>query len=354
MKKIATLAVLAAAASASYAQSSVTLFGIADATVQVGRGSVDNNVGLGSGGLSTSRIGFRGVEDLGGGLKAGFWLEAGYTINNGNGQNSNALAFTRRSTVSLMGDSWGEIRLGRDFTAPYNNLYDAFGDNGVGNILETQDFRNAAGTGSLLGYGLQTRTSNAVSYFTPKTLGGFFGQVQYYRNGRDASPASNLDLYGNGYGVRVGYENGPISVGVAYGETDYNDTTIGAKVDTKNLNFGGSYDFGVAKLLVSVGQDKGEALGDSLKTRLYTVGTTVPVGAGLIRASWTRASTSDTDVRADKFAIGYVHNLSKRTALYTTFAYLKNKDGSNLGLNGSVTGFGDSSKGLDIGLRHAF
>ncbi|KQP20464.1 porin [Pseudorhodoferax sp. Leaf265] len=346
MKKIATLAVLAAAASASYAQSSVTLFGIADATVQVGRGSVDNNVGLGSGGLSTSRIGFRGVEDLGGGLKAGFWLEAGYTLNNGNGQNSNALAFTRRSTVSLMGDSWGEIRLGRDFTAPYNNLYDAFGDNGVGNILETQDLG--------LGYGLQTRTSNAVSYFTPKTLGGFFGQVQYYRNGRDASPAANRDQYGNGYGVRVGYENGPVSVGVAYGDTDYNDTTIGAKVDTKNINFGGSYDFGVAKLLVSVGQDKGEALGESAKTRLYTVGTTVPVGAGLVRASWTRASQKDSEVRADKFALGYVHNLSKRTALYTTFAYLKNKDASSLALNGSVTGAGDSSKGLDIGLRHAF
>ncbi|KQP40762.1 hypothetical protein ASF44_30545 [Pseudorhodoferax sp. Leaf274] len=349
MKKIATLAVLAAASAASFAQSSVTLFGIADATVQVGRGSTDNNVGLGSGGLSTSRIGFRGVEDLGGGLKAGFWLEAGYTLNNGNGQNSNALAFTRRSTVSLMGDSWGEIRLGRDFTAPYNNLYDAFGDNGVGNILETQDLG--------LAYGLQTRTSNAVSYFTPKTLGGFFGQVQYYRNGRSQSLASNQDQYGNGYGVRVGYENGPISVGVAYGKSDYAVGTTPAftgTVDSKTMNFGGSYDFGVAKLLVSVGQDEGEGAGLDAKTRLYTVGTTVPVGAGLIRASWTRASQRDSELRADKFAVGYVHNLSKRTALYTTFAYLKNKDGSNLALNGSTTGAGDSSKGLDIGLRHAF
>lgn len=348
MKKIATLAVLAAAASASYAQSSVTLFGIADATVQVGRGSIDNNTGLGSGGLSTSRIGFRGVEDLGGGLKAGFWLEAGYTINNGNGQNSNALAFTRRSTVSLMGDSWGEIRLGRDFTAPYNNLYDAFGDNGVGAILETQDLG--------LAYGLQTRTSNAVSYFTPKTLGGFFGQVQYYRNGRSQSPTTNQDLYGNGYGVRVGYENGPVSVGVAYGKSDYAAGTATApfEVDSKTLNIGGSYDFGVAKLLLSVGQDEGEGPGIDAKTRLYTVGTTVPVGAGLVRASWTRADQRDSELRADKFAIGYVHNLSKRTALYTTFAYLKNKDAASLALAGSTTGLGDNSKGLDIGLRHAF
>ncbi len=345
MKKFAALAVLAAVSATSYAQSSVTLFGIADATVQVGRGSIDNNTGMGSGGLNSSRIGFRGVEDLGGGLKAGFWLEAGYNLNNGNGQNSNALAFKRRSTVSLMGDSWGEIRLGRDFTAQYNNIYDAFGDNGVGGLIEAQDRG--------LAYGLQTRTDNAVSYFTPKTLGGFFGQVQYYRNGASASPATNLDAYGNGYGIRAGYENGPVSVGVAYGETDYLAAGVGGtKVDTKNFNVGGSYDFGVAKLLLTAGQDKGQD--DVGKARYYVLGTTVPVGAGLIRASWTRLSVSDSDNKADKFAIGYVHNLSKRTALYTTLAYLKNKDASNLALNGSSTGLGDSSKGLDIGLRHAF
>lgn len=339
MKKIATLAVLAAAASASYAQSSVTLFGIADARVQVGRGSVDNHSGLGSGGLSSSRLGFRGVEDLGGGLKAGFWLEAAYNLDDGTGLNG----FSRRSTVSLMGDSWGEIRLGRDFTAPYNNLYDAFGDNGVGALLKGTDL-----AGGSSGYALQTRTSNAVSYFTPKTLGGFFGQLQYYRDGR----AVGGDEQGNGYGVRLGYENGPVSVGVAYGETDF--IASGVKVDAKNFNIGGSYDFGVAKLLLTAGQDKGEIPGASDKTRHYGVGATMPVGAGLIRASWTRVSVSDSEARADKFAIGYVHNLSKRTALYTTFAYLKNDDGAALSLNNSTTGLGDSSKGLDIGLRHAF
>ena len=62
-------------------------------------------------------------------------------------------------------------------------------------------------------------------------------------------------------------------------------------------------------------------------------------------------SVSGSDAKADKFALGYVHNLSKRTALYTTFAYLKNKDGSDLALNSSETGFGRSSKGLDLGLR---
>ena len=77
MKKLATLAVLAAVSATSYAQSSVTLFGVADATVQVGRGSETNRTSLGSGGLASNRLGFRGVEDLGGGMKAGFWLQPG-------------------------------------------------------------------------------------------------------------------------------------------------------------------------------------------------------------------------------------------------------------------------------------
>lgn len=335
MKKLVSLAALAALSAGAYAQSSVTLFGVADATVQVGRGSIDNNTGLGSGGLASSRIGFRGVEDLGGGLKAGFWLESAFDLSDGSGLNG----FNRRSTVSLMGDSWGEIRLGRDFTALYNNIYDAFGDNGAGQLLKGDDFST---------YGVQTRTSNGVSYFTPKTLGGFYGQIQYYRDGR----ATGDEDDGRGYGLRVGYDNGPLSLGVAYGENDYIDG--GVDVEAKNWNLGGSYDFGVAKLLLTAGQDKGKALGASEKTRHYGVGVTAPVGAGLVRASWTRASVSNSDVKADKFALGYVHNLSKRTALYTTFAYVKNKDGANLALNGSSTDFGRSSKGLDLGVRHAF
>ena len=155
MKKLATLAVLAAVSATSYAQSSVTLFGVADATVQVGRGSETNRTSLGSGGLASNRLGFRGVEDLGGGMKAGFWLEAGYNLDDGTGV-SNTFNFNRRSTISLMDDRWGEIRLGRDFTATYNNIYDAFGDNGVGALLKTTSL------GSNYGYAMQTRTSNAV------------------------------------------------------------------------------------------------------------------------------------------------------------------------------------------------
>ena len=337
MKKLATLAVLAAISATSYAQSSVTLFGVADVAVQVGRGSETNRTSVGSGGLASNRLGFRGIEDLGGGMKAGFWLEAGYNLDDGTGV-SNTFNFNRRSTISLMDDRWGEVRLGRDFTATYNNIYDAFGDNGVGALLKTTSL------GSNYGYAMQTRTSNSVSYFTPRNLGGFFGQVQYYRG-----EAANGSNDGNGYGLRAGYENGPLNVGVSYGSV----SSLGAYGDVTNANIGGSYDFGVAKLLVEAGQDESKARDE--KARHYMIGATAPVGSvGLVRASWSRVSVQDTNVQANKFAVGYVHNLSKRTALYTTFAYLKNKNGSALALNGAKTSAGDNSKGLDFGLRHTF
>ena len=337
MKKFSTLAVLAAISATSYAQSSVTLFGVADVAFQVGRGTEANRTSQGSGGLSSSRLGFRGIEDLGGGMKAGFWMEAGFNLDDGTGV-SNTFNFNRRSTVSLMDDSWGEIRLGRDFTATYNNIYDAFGDNGVGALLKTTSL------GANYGYAMQTRTSNAISYFTPKNLGGFFGQVQYYRG-----EAANGSNDGTGYGLRGGYENGPLSVGVSYGAI----SSLGVYGDVTNANIGGSYDFGVAKLLLQAGQDESDARDE--KARHYLVGATAPVGSvGQVRASWTRVSVQDTNVQANKFAVGYVHNLSKRTAVYSTFAYLKNKNGSALALNGARTSVGGNSKGLDIGLRHTF
>lgn len=99
MKKFATLAVLAAISATSYAQSSVTLFGVADVAFQVGRGTETNRTSQGSGGLSSSRLGFRGIEDLGGGLKAGFWLEAGFNLDDGTGV-ANTFNFNRRSTAA--------------------------------------------------------------------------------------------------------------------------------------------------------------------------------------------------------------------------------------------------------------
>lgn len=367
MKKIATLAVLAAAASASYAQSSVTLFGVADGNIQVGRGSAANKTGVGSGGNASSRIGFRGIEDLGGGLKAGFWLEAGYNQDDGSGSTNLAtgttsnnqfgtdssgtgLRFARRATVSLIGDSWGEFRLGRDFSLQYltGSAADVFGDNGVGASLATTYAVNVSGPAA-------TRVSNSVAYFTP-SFGGFYGALQAYRGEQNAGVTKDN---GNGYAARLGYKNGPIDISAAYGKTEYASDAANFRIgDVKDWSVAAAYDFGVAT--ATLGYRKAEvdnaAFGDPESTA-YIVGVKVPVGPGEIRASYSRGELEYTgvDAKADKFALGYVHNLSKRTALYTTFAYVKNKGGSGIALNGSqLTSANDNSKGLDIGIRHAF
>eukprot|EP01036_Dinobryon_divergens_P002144 gene2144-2828_t len=141
-KSLIALAVLAASG-AAMAQSSVTLFGVVDATYAYGSGSVSNKSQLTNSGYNSSRLGFRGVEDLGGGLSASFWLEAGVNNDNGTGGVTNTnnqaatstgggLTFNRRSTVSLNG-GFGEVRLGRDYTPQFWNLtvFDPFGTNGV-------------------------------------------------------------------------------------------------------------------------------------------------------------------------------------------------------------------------------
>ena len=131
-KSLIALAVLAASG-AAMAQSSVTLFGIVDATYAYGSGSAGNKSQLTNSGYNSSRLGFRGVEDLGGGMSASFWLEAGVNNDNGSGANTSTnnqasgstggggLTFNRRSTVSLNG-GFGEVRLGRDYTPQFWNL----------------------------------------------------------------------------------------------------------------------------------------------------------------------------------------------------------------------------------------
>ena len=170
-KSLIALAVLAASG-AAMAQSSVTLFGIVDATYAYGSGSVANKSQLTNSGYNSSRLGFRGVEDLGGGMSASFWLEAGVNNDNGSGGTTSTnnqgasgvtggggLTFNRRSTVSLNG-GFGEVRLGRDYTPTFWNhtIYDPFGTNGVGSSVNTF---------STLGSGTTTlvRANNSIGYF---------------------------------------------------------------------------------------------------------------------------------------------------------------------------------------------
>lgn len=343
-----------ATSTATMAQSSVTLFGIVDATFAYGKGSAAKRTQLSSGGYNTSRLGFRGTEDLGGGLAASFWLEAGLSNDNGSSATTNTnnqntatsttggggLNFGRRSTVSLSG-GFGELRLGRDYTPQFWNLvvFDPFGVVGVGNTLTFSQS---------LGGPVNTRASNSIGYFLPSNLGGFYGQFQYYMGENLSNAANKKD--GTGAGVRVGYAKGPLNVAIAASSTDY------LPGDIKSWNFGASYDMGMAQLIGQYSQDKVDAVAD-VNGKSWLLGALVPLGPGQIRLAYSTYKADNAvgaDPRNNKISLGYVHNLSKRTALYTTFARVSNKGGATLALNGSVTAANTNSTGFDLGLRHSF
>jgi predicted porin len=320
MKKSLLAVALMAAAGAASAQSSVTLFGIVDGTLSWGRGNgpgSSDRFQVTSGGYSTSRLGFRGTEDLGGGLAASFWLEGQVNVDNGTGGATNtnnqasgaapaALAgsqgftFARRSTVSLS-SNWGELRLGRDYTPQFWNLnvFDPFGSNGVG----TSQVYASIMTGLTA-----VRVSNGIGYFLPAKLGGLYGQAVYYVGENPSSAANHRD---------------------------------------------GLWDFRVAKLMAMYELDsKGDADASG-----WLIGALVPVGPGEIRVSYSRYAVDlavGADPRVSKWALGYVHNLSKRTALYTTYARSSNGGGATYALAGSVTAPNSTTSGLDIGIRHSF
>lgn len=344
MKKATTFALLAVAAAAASAQtttSSVTLFGVLDVNARYVKNGDVSLKSLSNAGLNTSRLGFRGVEDLGGGLSAVFWLEAGINPDTGT-QSDGSRFWNRRSTVALISQSLGEIRLGRDFTPTYNgySAYDTFGSNGVGAV--DKFFPTNLGNTPSIDTG--TRADNLVSYFTPKNLGGFYGQ---------ASVAAGEGTQGKKYiGGRIGYAAGPLDVSAAYGQTEVTPIAGEDKVDV--ITFGAAYDFGVAKLLGIYGQTKFA----ERKVNVMEIGTHVPMGVGVLRASYVnvRAEGPGIDANdANQLALGYIHNLSKRTALYTTVARVNNKGNASYAVASSPTMVaGKDSTGWELGVRHSF
>lgn len=361
MKKFATLALLAAAAGGAYAQSSVTLFGIVDEAARYTKNGDTSQKSLASGGLNTSRIGFRGYEDLGSGLKAGFWLESGINANAGSSSDGTRF-FNRRSTVSLIGN-FGEVRLGRDYTPTYTGYtdYDVFGDNGVAASskfdIAMGVSRDGAVAPTLYTSGNGTRADNQIAYFLPTNIGGIYGR---------ASVASSNGTAGKRYaGGRLGYGAGPLDVSVSYGE--YTVAPANGDDKFKTGGAGAAYDFGVVKLEGYYAQSKYS----TQKIQTYSLGAVAPVGLGLVKAQFTHAKqTGNTAVtvgstlagtnvdgnNANQYALGYVYNLSKRTAVYGTAAYIQNKGASQFATASTTPGIvpGAKSRAAEVGIRHSF
>jgi predicted porin len=373
-KQLWICSAIALASSAAHAQSSVTLFGVVDLGVQYTKGGGNGSVrALSNGGLSTSRIGFRGTEDLGGGLRAGFWLEGSLNPDSGTGRASNTnnqttgattagpLTFDRMSFVSLSHDSLGEVRLGRDFIPThYNSIYfDPFNANGVaraGNLTFA-----GVGTGPLP---TAITGSNTVSYWLPGKLGGLYGMAMA-GTGENASTAENSDD-GNFAGARLGFASGPFDVAAAVTRSHF--STAAAIGNYTHANIGGTWDAGFAKFFALYNRVTVKLSAGSVRKNTAEIGAHIPAGeVGRIRLSYAILDDrSDAGLRtagglarsgddARQFGAGYVHNLSKRTALYGTYARISNNGEARYVVSGGAAPAGGrSSSGWEFGVRHTF
>lgn len=347
-KHLIALAALGLTAGYASAQSSVTLFGVVDANMRSVKTGNNRLSKVDSDGLSSSRFGFKGEEDLGGGLKAGFWLEAPLSPDTGTG---NAKLFNRRSTISLM-SNLGEVRLGRDNQTVWTNAaaFDVFGTVGVAtsSVLFDKVGSGVADT---------SRTDNAVSYFLPGGLGGLYGQVQFAAGEGAAGGAGKLN------GTRIGYKVGGFDAAVA---TSYINVAAPVGADGarwKQVHAGASYDFQVVKLYGLYVTNKYDASPLATnKQKVWELAASAPVGAaGLVKIGYAKSSDYK---EATKLGLGYQHNLSKRTALYANFGQVKNKQAKKAGAVGSdfvvkgapaaTAGALEKSTGYEFGIRHNF
>lgn len=345
------------------ADPSVTLFGAVDVAMRsIHYSDYGTANSVGTFGNAPSHFGLRGEEDLGGGLKAIFWLEAAFTPDNGNSatQAFGMPLFNRSSWVGLRGN-FGELHVGRDWSPTYVNtyMYDPSYNLGV---------TNNAHLSNMLNQGIVSNyywNANSVGYSLPANLGGFYGSVQASAGeggkGCNGNVACGTTI--GGYrGGRFGYAAGAFDISAAVGRTDITATTRASVAggDWTQANIGASYNFGAAKLLLWYNHEEFV----NWKEKRASASVVVPVGDDYMFVTYSSATTDNAAKTAGAFGgktfgASYVHTLSKRTALYASAAYLSNKGRGTLnvedvGSYSSNTQPGGKSTGVELGMRHSF
>ncbi|MBC3811525.1 porin [Undibacterium aquatile] len=348
-KSLIALSVLAAVAGTAQAQSSVTVYGVLDMALQNenngafskgGKGAITS---LDSGVQSGSRLGFKGSEDLGNGLKANFKLEMGIQADTG-ASAQGGLAFGRAAWVGLSGD-FGAIQLGRQNKPMFDAVdsIDPFGTGIIGG--SATDSTSATGLGNLF-FATNPRSTNTANY-TTNNLSGFTGSLAYTFGEQAGDNSKN-----RGIGASGSYAAGPLLATVAY-HTE--DVSAAAKPTNavKHIFAGATYDFTVVKAALAYGKVKSDD--NSVAYKLWNLGATFPVSAaGTIIAGVTRVSSDvvSTDRNSTQLALGYTHSLSKRTNVYTSFSRLSND--ANVNAGGLASGLGRTERMVNVGIRHAF
>ncbi|RTL33932.1 MAG: porin [Burkholderiales bacterium] len=357
MKKTLLALAAIAASSASFAQSSVTLYGVVDASLESVKG--DSTVTrVSSDNLSTSRLGLKGSEDLGGGLKANFNLEHSFKVDTG--ATGNARFWDRAAWVGLAG-GFGDIRLGRIDT-PIGDI--------AGNVLSAQNYDDLKIVGTRAGVDYR-RADNAVTYFLPTLVPGLTASLQYSTgNGTSGAPSGEVagSNWGKAYGLSVKYAAGPLSAGLGYeyARDEVIDTTLaGNQKANATLGYVG-YDLGVAK--VTAYYDAESALNPvnaaaGLNKRLTVLGAKVavpvaPSFTAVIGLSEARNVLGDpsTDDNVEVVTIKGIYDLSKRTSVYGMFTNVNNAKNTKLGIVGgpAVNTNDKTTHGIAVGIRHTF
>ncbi len=432
MKK--TLVALASmAALGAFAQSSVTMYGLVEATVDLAyKSSVDtrtdtvNAAGVVTQGLTTSnattkagfrvqdgnsqgtgtsRIGWRGTEDLGGGLKANFQLEMGLRIDDGcvtlgqgttgctNSSDSGGNVFGRNAWVGAAG-GFGEVRLGRQVVGSFGtqaNGWSAGSSNGL--------YDAGSGTAPLMG---GVRFSNAIRYITPN-MGGLTGSVMFAApestttTNNGAAGVANVATSSKpkvGFDLALDYANGPLYVGFGHNSRGSAPTVASAgpspaasssQGDIKAYTLSAAYDLGVVKPYFNYTRQKSDSGSTTAPTtvsatsrtdKAFSIGVRAPLGAMTLIAGFgnnkiesatagstanilTAASGTVGKVRA--FQIGMQYPLSKRTLIEANYGQHKttNDAGTSTVVAGAITGGSivntlTKVSAMNVGLRHSF
>ena len=403
-KKLIALAVAGLASGAAFAQTNVTMYGIADAGyVYSSGGDLNRNFvnnlgsnngnptfsGIASGLLSGSRLGFRGSEALGNGLKAVFTLEYSLNIDNNSGVGATGGLNARQQFVGLSSDKLGTVALGRQYAPGYvatvNN--DAIG----GAVFSPQSFLSAQ-AGNTITPNSPARWDNAITYTSPNWSG--FTAKAIYSFGEAGVNNSTSD---NGkWGIGGNYANGPLNLDVlyqsrtsvvgAYAKLPFNAAYGGPVVPLPNSSYsagtltvngtgdavneyyvGGSYDFKVVKVLGSWQQQNDKNIAN-LDNSVWSLGAVIPVmAASNVHISygqllWDNAGVNAglTNNRLDNMsqsaALAWTTNLSKRTTLYTGYVWVKNQNKSTGNSPDSLnTGvLGETNNTFLAGMRHSF
>jgi predicted porin len=331
-KSLLALAVLGSFAAAAQAQTSVTIYGVVDAGVfyQSKAGANNNSLfAVNSGGMSGSRLGFKGTEDLGGGLKANFQLEAGFNADTGTSgqQDVGTGLFSRTSTVGLSG-GFGSVNVGRQTDFAYSGT--AGGIATFSHASYVTSFSKVDGNTQARLQG--DRTNNSIRYDMP-AIGGLNGGVMLGL-GEQAGGGSA----GNVYAAGLKYDNGPLAFGGSYYQSKAGTTP--ADRNLINNNPGNP-----------VGVTSGGTLAGSTATKTYTLGASYNFGFGKLYGNWSRVNmltatgatghtfnsgsylSPSANNKLDLFEIGYNHNLTASLQLLTGYAHTNVKfvDGSPQG-----------------------